>query len=39
MKIQEIAEMLKLNESTVKSNLYRGIKKVKEEIERGENNE
>ena len=36
IKIKEIAETLEINESTVKSNLYRGIKKVKEELERGE---
>lgn len=39
MKIKDISNLLEMKESTVKSVLYRGINKIKEEIKRGEVNE
>ena len=39
MKIKDISNSLEMKESTVKSVLYRGINKIKEEIKRGEVNE
>ena len=39
MKIKDISNLLKMKESTVKSILYRGINKIKEEIKIGDVNE
>ena len=39
MKIKDISKLLDMKESTVKSILYRGINKIKEEVKRGDESE